>query len=273
VIELRPVADSVFVARTQPLDVNVTVVLGDETALVIDTLSTEAQARALYDAIRSVTSLPLTILVTHFHFDHALGTAVLAESGRPVWGHPFVATELTERRQHWQARWFEQWASVEPELAAGLAAATVQVPDHLVRDSATLDLGERIVTVTHPGRAHTAGDLIAYVPDVDVLIAGDLVEEGNPPDFSDAYPLEWPAAMRRLFDIASESTLIVPGHGAIVDAEFVDAQHAQLAALDWLIRYGHRDGATVESLASRGPFSVETNRVAVTRGFAALAGH
>jgi glyoxylase-like metal-dependent hydrolase (beta-lactamase superfamily II) len=273
VIELRSVADSVFVARTQPLDVNVTLVLGDETALVIDTLSTEKQARALLDAIRSVTPLPLTVLVTHFHFDHSFGTAVLAEGGRGVWGHPSVATELAERGRHWQSRWHEQWASTEPELAAGLAAVALQAPDHLVADSATLDLGQRIVTVTHPGRAHTAGDLMAYVPDVDVLVAGDLVEEGNPPDFSDAYPLEWPAAMRRLFDLASESTLIVPGHGAIVDAEFVDAQHAQLAALDWLIRYGHRDGATVESLASRGPFPVETNHVAVTRGFAALAGH
>ena len=99
-IELRAVADSVFVARTQPLDVNVTLVLGDETALVIDTLSTEKQARALLDAIRSVTPLPLTVLVTHFHFDHSFGTAVLAEGGRGVWGHPSVATELTERGRH-----------------------------------------------------------------------------------------------------------------------------------------------------------------------------
>ena len=263
-IDLRPVADGVFVARTQPLDVNVTVVLGDETALVIDTLSTEAQAHALLESIRSVTLLPITVVITHFHFDHALGTSVLADGDRPVWGHPQVATELAERGQHWQARWYAQWAPVEPVLAAGIAAATIQAPDHLVRDSATLDLGGRIVTVTHPGRGHTAGDLIAYVPDVDVLVAGDLVEEGNPPDFSDAYPLEWPEAMRRLFDIASESTLVVPGHGAIVDAEFVDAQHGQLAALDWLIRYGHRDGATLDSLAARGPFPVETNRVAVT---------
>jgi glyoxylase-like metal-dependent hydrolase (beta-lactamase superfamily II) len=273
VIELRPVADGVFVARTQPLDVNVTVVLGDDTALVVDTLSSEGQAHALLDAIRALTPLPLTVVVTHFHFAHCFGTAVLADGGRPVWGHPFVATELTERGPHWQSRWYEQWASAEPELAAGLAAATIHVPDHPVRDTATLNLGGRHVTLTHPGRAHTAGDVIAYVPDVDVLVAGDLVEEGSAPDFSDAFPLEWPEAMRRLFDLASETTLIVPGHGAIVDAEFVDAQHAELAALDWLIRYGHRDGATVESLASRGPFPVETNHVAVTRGFAALAGH
>ena len=97
-IELRPVADGVFVARTQPLDVNVTVVLGDDGALVIDTLSTEAQARALLDAIRSVTSLPLTVAVTHFHFDHCFGTAVLAEGGRPVWGHPYVATRAHRTR-------------------------------------------------------------------------------------------------------------------------------------------------------------------------------
>ena len=118
-IELRPVADGVFVARTQPLDVNVTVVLGDDGALVIDTLSTEAQARALLDAIRSVTLLPLTVAVTHFHFDHCFGAAVLAEGGRPIWGHPYVATELTERGRHWQSRWYDEWASDAARAGGG----------------------------------------------------------------------------------------------------------------------------------------------------------
>jgi glyoxylase-like metal-dependent hydrolase (beta-lactamase superfamily II) len=273
VIDLRPVADGVFVARTQPLDVNVTVALGSDTALVVDTLATDAHAHALRDAIRTLTSLPLTVVITHFHFDHCLGTAVLADGGRPVWGHPYTASELAGRGRHWQLRWHDEWASAQPELAAGLAAAVIQPPDRLVRDSTTLDLGGRTVTIQHPGRAHTAGDLIAYIPDVDVLIAGDLIEEGNPPDFSDSYPLEWPAAVARLLDLASAKTVIVPGHGAIVDREFVHAQHAQLAAIDWLIRYGHLDRATVDAVASRGPFPIGTNRVAATRGFAALDGH
>jgi len=272
VIDLRPIADGVFVARTVPLDVNVTLVLGDDSALVIDTLSTETQAAALHGAVRKVTQLPLTVLLTHFHFDHCLGASVLAGGGRPVWGHPYTANELTERGQHWQSRWHREWLSAEPELAAGLAAARIQPPDHLVRGTETLDLGGRMVTVSHPGRAHTGGDLVAYLPDVDVLVAGDIVEEGNPPDFTDSYPMEWPAAVGRVLDAMTTSTVVIPGHGATVDRDFVVAQQKQLAALDWLIREGHRDEAAAETVAARGPFPIETCRVAVGRGFAALEG-
>jgi glyoxylase-like metal-dependent hydrolase (beta-lactamase superfamily II) len=273
VIDLRTVADGVFVARTQPLDLNVTVVLGDDSALVVDTLSTEAHARELYAAVRSLTPLPLTVLITHFHFDHAFGAAVFAEDGAPVWGHPFTAIELSGRGHVWRARWQEEWAPVQPELAAGLAAASIHAPDRLVPETATLGLGGRTVTVFHPGRGHTAGDLVAYVPDADLLVAGDLVEQGNPPDFGDAYPLEWPETVGRLLETVTTATLVVPGHGTLVDGEFVEAQHGELADLDWLIRYGHRDGATVDAIAAKGPFPVATNRVAVTRGFAALEGH
>jgi glyoxylase-like metal-dependent hydrolase (beta-lactamase superfamily II) len=272
VIDLRRVAEGVFVARTEPLDVNVTVVLGGDTALVIDTLSTEAQAAALHEAVRAITQLPLTVLVTHFHFDHCLGTAVLADGGRPVWGHPYTAIELTDRGRHWQTRWHRDWVSEHPELAAGLAAARIHAPDHLVRHAESLDLGGRTVMVSHPGRAHTAGDLVAYLPDVDVLVAGDIVEQGSPPDFTDAYPMEWPEALGRVLDAITTETRVVPGHGAVVDRDFVVAQHKQLAALDWLIREGHRDEAAAETVASRGPFPIETCRVAVARGFAALEG-
>ena len=48
----------------------------------------------------------------------------------------------------------------------------------------------------HPGRGHTAGDLVVRVPDADVLVAGDLVEESAPPAYGpDSFPLDWPASL------------------------------------------------------------------------------
>lgn len=271
-IEFRPVADGVHVARTQPLDVNTTLVLGDSSALLVDTLSTEAQAGELLAAVRAITPLPLTVLVTHFHFDHCLGAAVLAAGGRPVWAHPAAAAQLAEHGPHWQRRWHDEWAATEPELAAGVAAARIQVPDRLVPGTATLDLGGREVTVCHPGPGHTDGDLTVRVPDVDVVLAGDLVEQGAPPDFTDAHPLDWPEALAVLLRTATGSTVFVPGHGAPVGTDFVAAQHAELSRLDWLIRDGHADKALVEAVAERGPYPLATCVVAVARGFAALDG-
>jgi len=268
-VRLREIAAGVFVARTDPLDVNVTLVVGDATALVVDTLSTEEQARALLAAVRAVTDRPLAVVNTHFHFDHCFGNAVVAAGG-PVYGHPATIDELGARGPAWQRRWHGEWVDTHPDLAAGLAAVTVRAPDHPVRETEALDLGGRGVTLSHPGPGHTPGDLVVHIPDADVLVAGDLIEEGNPPDFTDASPLDWPEAVAALLRACGPATKVVPGHGAVVGREFVSRQHADLARLDWLIRDAHADGATVESAASRGPFPPSVTRVAVTRGFAAL---
>ena len=58
----------------------------------------------------------------------------------------------------------------------------------------------------------------------------------------------------------------------VVGAEFVRAQHAELTALDWLIRDGHLDGAPVEHVVAKAPYPPEIATVAVRRGYAELAG-
>ena len=183
-------ADRVHLLRYPVLDVNVTLVVGDGAALVVDTLSTPAQAAELRAAVRAVTPHPVTIVNTHHHFDHCFGNAVLAADGADIWAHAAAAAHLRERGTHWQREWYRQWLPTEPELAEGLAEATILPPNRTVRTEATLDIGGRAVRLEHLGRGHTDGDLLVWVPDVGVLVAGDLVEESGPPDFGDGYPLE-----------------------------------------------------------------------------------
>jgi glyoxylase-like metal-dependent hydrolase (beta-lactamase superfamily II) len=160
-----------------------------------------------------------------------------------------------------------------------------------------VDIGGREVYLRHLGRAHTDSDLVVWVPDTALIVTGDLVEEGNPPSFSDSYPLEWPetlGALRHLVapgshlapvtpvTLAASPTpdgtvdhgvvTVVPGHGAAVDLEFVAEQQAQLARLEWLIRDGHRDDAPAEEVAVNAPFGPQVALVAVRRGYAALDG-
>jgi hypothetical protein len=65
---------------------------------------------------------------------------------------------------------------------------------------------------------------------------------------------------------------VVPGHGAVVGRAYVQTQHAQLSQLDWLIREGHADHGTAETLAARAPFDAEVALVAIRRGLAELSG-
>ncbi|GII21736.1 MBL fold metallo-hydrolase [Planosporangium mesophilum] len=266
------VARDVYVLRYPVLDVNATLVVGDGAALLVDTLSTDAQARELRDAVRAVTPYPLTVVNTHHHFDHCFGNAVVVDADRPIWAHEEAARILCEEAAALQRELYPKWAPIDPELAAGLAAVRVRPPDHTVHLEATLDIGGRPVVLRHLGRGHSVADLVVHVADVDVLIAGDLVEEGAPPNFDDGYPLEWPATVFALLELASPATVVVPGHGAVVDSGFVRAQHADLTTLEWLIRDGHTDAATVDEVATLAPFGPDAARVAVRRGYAELAG-
>jgi glyoxylase-like metal-dependent hydrolase (beta-lactamase superfamily II) len=110
------------------------------------------------------------------------------------------------------------------------------------------------------------------VPDAGVVLAGDLVEESGPPMFHDGYPLEWPETLAAMLRLTSPATVVVPGHGAVVDATFVRTQHDQLSALAWLIRDGHADGAPMEAVVAKAPIEPDTARVAVQRGYAELSG-
>jgi glyoxylase-like metal-dependent hydrolase (beta-lactamase superfamily II) len=265
------IAREIYVLRYPTLDVNVTLVVGDGAALLVDTLSTDAQAGELRDAVHRVTRAPLTVVNTHHHFDHSFGNAVVCGPDSAVWAHEEAARRLREDAARLQRHWYADWVDVEPELAAGLAAVTVRPPDRTVHREATLDVGGRTVELRHLGRGHTDGDLVVRITDADLLVAGDLVEESGPPSFDDAYPLEWPETLVGLLALAGPHTVVVPGHGALVDTGFVRAQHADLTTLEWLIRDGHADGAHVDEVAAKAPFGPAASAVAVRRGFAELA--
>lgn len=113
---------------------------------------------------------------------------------------------------------------------------------------------------------------MVHVPDADVLIAGDLVEQSGPPAFEDSYPLRWPDAVADLLRLTTARTVVVPGHGDPVDVDFVRAQHTELAKLAWLIRAAHTGSAPPERVAAEAPFGARAALIAARRGYRELDG-
>jgi hypothetical protein len=118
----------------------------------------------------------------------------------------------------------------EAEIACAIAA--LRPPQHEV-DDAVIDLGNRQVAVARPGRGHTDADLVVLAPGVDgeraVVFTGDLLEEsGDPAIDADSNVADWPDTLDRLLAIGGLEAIYVPGHGSVVDAEFVRRQQ------DWL---------------------------------------
>jgi glyoxylase-like metal-dependent hydrolase (beta-lactamase superfamily II) len=96
-----------------------------------------------------------------------------------------------------------------------------------------------------------------------VAFAGDLVEEGAPPSFGDAFPLAWPATVGRLLDLAA--TTVVPGHGDVVGRDFVRRQRAELAAMAALCATVAAGDLPAAEALRRAPFPEDHAREALQR--------
>jgi glyoxylase-like metal-dependent hydrolase (beta-lactamase superfamily II) len=215
-------ADGVFRCRLPFLDVTVGLVSGRAGAMLIDTGTTLTEARAIAEDVQDIANREVShIVLTHNHFDHILGSSAFDRA--EIYCAAEVATTMVERTDHLRAdavRYGADAAEVDRAIAALCA------PEHRVT-SAVVDLGDRTVSVSHPGRGHTCHDLIAVVTGSDrhVVFCGDLVEEsGDPAIDADSDPVAWPATLERVIEGGGEDALFVPGHGAVVDAEFVRRQ-------------------------------------------------
>ncbi len=210
------------------MDVNCVVVQGRERCLLVDTGSTAGEGQRLRTAALEIAAgRELVVVNTHAHYDHCFGNS--AFEGTPIWASAGCARDLLETGARQRELAAAGWEPKDPEFARALAAAPLALPTNEVEGRARLELGGLSVELEAVGRGHTDHDLVAFLPQLRVLIAGDLVEESGPPALEDCWPFSWPRVLRRLLDW--EPLTIVPGHGRVVGPEFVRRQLGELEEL------------------------------------------
>jgi glyoxylase-like metal-dependent hydrolase (beta-lactamase superfamily II) len=236
------VAPQVWVAHYDWMHVNITLVGGSDGLLMVDTHGSADAARVVADDVRRLGAGSLTGIVnTHEHWDHHFGNAtMIAELGDvPIHATDWAGDHVEESA----ARTFATYEQGDVPRRDEILATTLCPPTQTFSSAVQLDLGDRAVELIHPGRGHTAGDLVVRVPDVDVLLGGDLVEESDPPFIGDdSWPLEWPTTLDLVIGLMTDATVVVPGHGQVVDKDFVQDQRVELGII----------AETIRDLASRG---------------------
>jgi glyoxylase-like metal-dependent hydrolase (beta-lactamase superfamily II) len=210
------------------LDVTVGLVQGRTGALLVDTGTTLAEAAEIDADVQQIVGRRVThVVLTHKHFDHVLGSGVFAEA--QIYCAPRVfdyLTTATERLRDDALRYGADVGEIDRAIAA------LRPPQHAI-ENAVADLGNRRLTIAHLGRGHTDADLVVVVPGDDgervVVFSGDLIEEsGDPAINDDSDVAAWPDTLDRLLAVGGPEAIYVPGHGCVVDADFVRRQR------DWL---------------------------------------
>lgn len=239
--EFTEVAPRVWVAHYDWMHVNITLIGGSDGLVMVDTHGSQRQARIIADDLGRLGAGPLTALVnTHDHWDHWFGNDVLAAAyaDLPIHATDFALQRMVEAGDRPTDQRLAEHPRAEEILDTTLWPAT-----HGFSSALALDLGDRVVELIHPGRGHTAGDLVVRVPDADVMVGGDLIEESDKPFIGDdSFPLEWPLTLDLVLGLMNSSTVVVPGHGQVVDIDFVQEQRTELGII----------AETIRDLAGRG---------------------
>lgn len=247
----REVAAGVYLTVAEPATVNLALIAGAERSLLVDAGSTPEQGRRLRAAAAEVSDRALAgVVATHWHYDHSFGLAAFADL--ETIGHESLAERLRSGPARRQAA----------EL--GLEPAELGAPGRSIAVAAALDLGDRRVEIAHLGRGHTDGDLVVVVPEAGVIFAGDLIESAGPPWFGeDSFPEEWPATLDGVLGLLTAAgTRVVPGHGDLVDREFVFDQRGRIAAVAGeLARLGEA-GTPPERVLAEGRWPFPSDNVA-----------
>ena len=276
---------------------NIVAVVGDEAVAVIDTGHHPRLTRRIVAEIRALTPKPVRYVVnTHWHNDHVSGNHAFEEA----WpGVTFVAHAFTAQVMDKDVRDFQgpncapflrtQSQPLRDALASGkgrdgqplpearrkrmeafvleadiaieeCAEFRYRSPNLTFTDRLTLRLGGRDVELMHWGRGNTAGDIVAWVPDVKVLAAGDLVVHPFP--FATAsYISEWAAVLRKLE--ATPYEVMVPGHGPLMrDRKYVAEVRAVLESVMSQARSAYKPGMTAEELRAKVDLEAHRQRIA-----------
>src|SRR5262245_16377244 len=216
----------------------------DEGIVAIDAGTTDDTARAALQALRRVTSRPVThVILTHAHWDHIGGLGALLESNPQVIAQAAFPDELR----------IVNGTGVPFQYFFGSAARGRRYdarPNHLVREPETLTAGGTRF-VLYPARGgETAYALLIHMPDWGVLFVGDafmpylgapFVAEGSAEGL-----FETIALIRTL-----QPGLLVHGHPPLTDIFTVEALPAIEAALRELhqrVRTAVGEGRTLADL-------------------------
>lgn len=182
---------------------NISFIVGSKGIAVIDTGGSLKTGLALREAIRSVSNLPILYVInTHIHPDHIFGNAAFTQDKPTFVGHAKLPDAM-ERRRETYMRINQQW------LGDAFAGSEMVKPTLLVKDAATLDLGDRKLLLTAHPTAHTNTDLTVFDEKSSTLWTGDLLFVERTPSI-DGDIKGWLGVINELK--THEAQNAIPGH-------------------------------------------------------------
>lgn len=204
-------------------------VVGNDGVLLVDGQGNAEATKRLVDAIAKVTPKPIKwYVVGSDHGDHTGGNSVLPKDVK------YIVTPFSKGQMK------------------------LDVPA-MTGNKEVIDVGGIEVQALFLGRAHTGGDLVAYLPKQKILFMSEVFLNRVFPAMRSAYPTEWVGVIDKALKMNVDR--FVPGHGFIEEPkasreELIEYRKAMRAVIAEVNRL-HKLGLSADEAAKQanwGPY-------------------
>ncbi len=216
-ISFTEVGDGLW-AFTAEGDPNSGVIIGDDSVMIIEAQATPRLANKVIEKLREVTDKPIShVVLTHYHAVRVLGASAYG-ADQIIMGDAARAMVVERGQEDWDSE-FQRF----PRLFEGHESIPgLTWPTTTFSQDMTVYLGNRRIELMHPGRAHTAGDIVIHVPDQKVMFTGDIVEYKSACYCGDGHFGDWGNTLDNI--AAFDLDAIAPGRGdALLGKDMVRA--------------------------------------------------
>lgn len=229
-VDFKPIAEDIYAyigdtdGRTyenEGLNANIGLIVTSDGAVLIDSGASFQSAKKIHDAVKRITSKPIKWVINTGGQDHRwLGNGYFKALGAELIAHTKANADMAARSSTQL-----QGLSILKERLDGTAPA---LPTRLLKDSDThLRLGNIDLEIKHRGGGHTPGDILIWLPQKNVLFAGDIVYVDRVLGLinvsSSKAWLETFAVIDQL-----KPQIIVPGHGKVTNLAVAQTQTRDL---------------------------------------------
>ena len=278
-------------------DANNAFIIRERDVVVVDSNISPDSTREVLAALRKLTDKPVRYVInTHWHEDHILGNSVWREAYPAVQfiGHVQTHADLSTvgaaNRKGLLENGAGGVASLKNAIATGKGLAgnaltdeervshesdiflverylkeagslPIVYPDLEVSSTLILSDLKQPIEIRFLGAAHTRSDLVVWLPNEKLLIAGDLVVWPIPLVGSTSYPAAYADSLQQLLNL--QPRIIVPGHGPVFrDTGYVQQTQTLLKDLVSQVRAAKARGETLEQAQKSVDLSAQRQRFA-----------